>query len=65
MIDTDGYKKEGISTRSTHSGMCESPHQNKERGVPVAQQVTNLTSIHEDARSVPGLARWAKDLALP
>ena len=30
----------------------------------VVQQTKNLTSIHEDTGSVPGLAQWGKDLAL-
>ena len=35
-------------------------------GVPfVAQRLTNLTRIHEDVGSVPGLSHWGKDLPFP
>ena len=38
----------------------------KPQGVPfVAQQLTNRTSIHEDVGSIPGLALWGGDQALP
>ena len=38
---------------------------NEEKGIPIeAQQLTNPTSIHEDAGLIPGLTQWINDLAL-
>ena len=49
------------ATKGWEKEMCDSMAD----GVPiVAQQVKNLTRIHEDTNLIPGPTQWVKDLML-
>ena len=61
----ENYKR-GKMTNHTFELCIIRPLKKSSGGVPtVAQWVTNSTKNHEVAGSIPGLALWVGDLALP
>ena len=60
-----GKEKRKEKKQARKKGRQEGRKEGRKEVPIVVQQLTNPTSIHEDAALIPGLAQWVEDLALP